>query len=251
MLNSVRIVLVRPMGPTNLGGVCRAMLNMGLHELVLVAPRCDPSDPQAYAYATRAGELLASARIVRSIPEAIADCALTIAATAKGGHYRRQAGITPFEAAGCAQRTARDGGRTAIVFGPEDRGLTIEEVLLLDRVLTIPANPEYPVLNLAAAALIVCYELFQAEQRSRGEPPIRKTGALADDRRKSAMFERLFAALERIGFFRTQHNPDHLKFAFRHLLGRAEMTVNEADIFIGLAQQILHTARDGGDPKQT
>lgn len=243
MLDQVRIVLVRPMGPTNLGSVCRAMMNMGLHELVLVAPRCDPADPQAIAYSTRAVELLASARIVPTISAALADCALTIAASAKGGHYRRQAGVTPFEAAGIVQQNARSGARTAIAFGPEDRGLVVEELLLFDRVLMIPASAEYPVLNLAAAVMVVCYELFQAELRTRGEPPIRKVGELADARRKEVMFERLFEALEQIGFFRAQQDPNHLRYAIRHLLGRADLTENEADILLGLAQQMLWSRR--------
>lgn len=249
MLELVRIVLVRPMGPTNLGSVCRAMMNMGLHDLVLVSPRCDPADPQAIAYATRAGDLLASARIVSDIPTALADCTLTIAASAKGGHYRRQAGVTPFEAAGFVQQNAREGGRTGIAFGPEDRGLVVEELLLFDRVLMIPASAEYPVLNLAAAVMVVCYELFQAELRSRGEPPLRKTGELADARRKDVMFKRLFEALDQIGFFRAQQDPNHLRYALRHLLGRADLTVNEADILLGMAQQILWSQNAGSEAR--
>jgi TrmH family RNA methyltransferase len=236
----LRIVLVRPLRPGNVGAVCRAMSNLGLRELVLVAPQCRLDDPQAVGYAARARDRLAQARIVPDVPAALEGCVLTFATSAKGGLYRRSAALAPAEAAELAARTASIAGPVAIAFGPEDRGLVLSELLSFDRVIEIPADPDYPALNLAAAVVIVCYELRCAGLRLSGRPlsPPSAGAEPADDARKRAMYERLFQGLERIGFFRGQQYPDHLKFALRHLLGRAELTVNETDILIGMGRQM-------------
>ncbi len=238
MLELVRIVLVRPIRPGNIGAACRALKNMGLSDLVLVAPACDHLDPEAEGFAARAKPLLKQLRIVPDIASAIDDCVLTLAASAKRGMYRRQAAVTAAEGARQAVQTAAAGGRVAVVFGPEDHGLTLRELLHFDRVLEIPGNPEYPVLNLAAAVMVVCYELYQAQLEQRGQPAWELDEPPADARRKAILFDKLFAALDMIGFFRGQQNPDHLKFALRRVLGRLPMTINEVDVLIGMSQQI-------------
>lgn len=251
MLERLRIVLVRPGGATNLGSVCRAMANMGLSDLVLVSPACSPMDEQAVNYASHGRTLLTTARIVADIPAALDGCVLTFATSSKAGLYRENAAVEPAAAARLA-RTAAESGRVAFAFGPEDRGLLTRELLHFDRVLTIPAHPGYPVLNLAAAVMVVCYELFRAS-RDEAAPttasvPVASEFAAspapatprewATDGQKQVLYTQLFDALERIGFFRGQQNPDHLRHALRQLLGRAELSGNEADILIGLARQI-------------
>jgi len=236
MLAGVRIVLVAPSGPANVGAVARIMANMGLGDLVLVAPRCDPRATEAVAYATHGRAVLDAARIVEDIPAALAGCVRTYATTSKLGLYRRQAAIPPDEA---ATEALAVGGPVAFAFGREDFGLRTTELLHFDRLVTIPAEDSYPVLNLAAAATIVCYELHRAGRVRAGRPPL--TYALVPDpapaERKEVLFQRLFDALERVGFL-FGPNPDHLKYALRHLLGRIDLTVNEADVLIGLARQI-------------
>ncbi len=238
MLSHVRMVLVSPSGPANIGAVCRAMANLGLSELVLVAPRCDPRDAAAVAYAAHGKHVLDAARVVRDVPAALAGCVRTYATSSKLGLYRRQAAITPAEAAAEAVALTAT-GPVACVFGREDYGLKNEELLHFDRLVTIPADETYPVLNLAAAVTIVCYELRQAWLRRTGQPPLPMIldPGPATDEQKQVLFARLFDALDQIGFFFGQ-NPDHLKYALRHLLGRVNLNVNEADILIGLARQI-------------
>jgi len=238
MLDQIRIVLVRPIRSGNVGAVCRAMVNMGLSDLVLVSPACDVQDAQAQGFAARAKHMLQKARIVDSVARALDGCVATFAASAKGGMYRRQAAVPLAEGSDLAiQKTA--GGRVAVAFGPEDRGLVMSELLEFDRVVEIPADPAYPVLNLAAATTIACYELRQASLRAAGRPPLEGGDEpLATDDRKRILFRKLFDALDGVGFFGGQQNPDHLKYALRRVLGRIEMSVNEADIFIGMAQQI-------------
>lgn len=238
MLDRMRIVLVRPKRPGNVGAVARAMMNMGLSDLVLVEPGCATDDPQAQGYASHAKPLLNGARIASSVSEALDGCVSTFAATAKRGMYRRQAAVTPVEAAETAVRTGA-GGCVAFAFGPEDKGLSLKELLQFDRVVEIPGNPEYPVMNLAAAATVVCYELRQACLRAHDEPPWEPLEEpLAADDRKRILYDKLFDSLDQIGFFGGQQNPDHLKYALRRVFGRSDMTVNEVDILIGMSQQI-------------
>jgi TrmH family RNA methyltransferase len=238
MLANVRIVLVSPSGPANVGAVARVMANMGLSDLVIVAPRCDLQDEQARAYAAHGETVLAAARVVADIPEALAGCARSFATSSKLGLYRRQAAVTPAVAAPEALQVARS-GPVALAFGRESFGLRTAELLHFDRVVSIPADDAYPVLNLAAAVAIVCYELRRAWAAEAAQPelPLAMHSGWAPHERKEHLFEHLFAALDRIGFFGGP-NPDHLKYALRHLFGRLDMSINEVDILIGMARQI-------------
>ena len=238
MLTQVRIVLVSPSGPANVGSVCRVMANMGLSDLVVVAPRCDLRAEAALGYAAHGHSILDRARVVADLPAALAGCVRAYATSSKLGLYRRQAAIPPDVAAEEALRFAPS-GPVAFAFGREDYGLQTKDLLHFDRVVTIPADERYPVLNLAAAAAVICYELRRAWSVASGRPllPMAIGPGLARQEQKQVLFEKLFDALERVGFFFGQ-NPDHLKYALRHLLGRIDLSVNEADILIGLARQI-------------
>ncbi len=238
MLSNIRVVLVSPSGPANIGAVCRAMSNFGLADLVIVTPRCQVRDPAAVAYAARGQAVLEAARVVPDLKTGLAGCVRSYATSSKLGLYRRQAAITPEQAAAEALRLS-SAGTVAFAFGREDYGLQTRELLHFDRIVSIPASESYPVLNLAAAVTIVCYELRRSwlALEGRSALPMAIQPGLATDDQKQVMFERLFDALQAVGFFFGQ-NPDHLKYALRHLLGRVELTVNEADILIGLARQV-------------
>ncbi len=238
MLDRIRIVLYHPTGPTNVGAVSRAMANMGLAELVLVAPKNPTDHEQSIAYASHGLHVLQRARTVDTLEESLNDCVKTYATSSKLGLYRRQAAIVPHEAAREALAQART-GPVAIAFGPESFGFRNRELLLFDRIITIPADDEYPVLNLAAAVTIVCYEVRKAWHGLRDESLLPRAidHEPAPDQRKQILFAKLFDALDNIGFFSDQ-SPDKLKYAIRHLFGRFEMTVHEADVMIGMAQQI-------------
>ena len=238
MLDRVRIILTRPIRSGNVGAVCRAMMNMGLSDLVIVAPDCDLLDAQAQGFAARAKPLLRSARVVETLDEALADCVLALATSAKRGLYRRQAAIAPDDAADLAVQTATR-GPVAIAFGPEDRGLVLNELLAFDRVIEIPGDDDYPVMNLAAAAAVICYEIRRAWLQASGQPAISECDEpLATADRKQVLFAKLFDALEQVGFFQWQQRPEHLRFALRRIFGRVDLTVNEIDVLIGMAGQI-------------
>lgn len=155
-LDNIRIVLVNTTHPGNIGGVARAMKNMGLSRLYLVAPEKFP-DEQATWRAASAGDLLDSAVTTASVEEAIADCQFVVGTSAR----ERRIPWPLLDPRQCAARIGALSAReqVAIVFGREDRGLTNDELQLCNLHLNIPTAEAYSSLNLAMAVQIVCYEL--------------------------------------------------------------------------------------------
>ncbi len=147
----IRFVLVDTSHPGNIGAVARAMKNMGLSELVLVNPREFPH-PEATARASGADDVLASARVVATLQEAIGDCGLVLATTAR----MREQHFRVLEARQAAERIVTEAGlgsgAVAVLFGTERFGLSNEHLLMAHALLRIPANPEYESLNIAMAA---------------------------------------------------------------------------------------------------
>lgn len=148
------IVLVRPQLGENIGKAARAMLNFGLTELRLVAPRDGWPNPSAGPAASGADEVLANARVFETTAEAIADCAHVYATTVRKRGVTKPV-LTP-EAA--AREIAGQQGRCAILFGPERSGLETADVALARTIVTVPINPQFGSLNLAQAVIIIAYE---------------------------------------------------------------------------------------------
>lgn len=148
------IVLVRPQLGENIGKAARAMLNFGLTELRLVAPRDGWPNPSAGPAAAGADLVLEQARIFDTLADAVADCAHVYATTVRKRGVTKPV-VTPEEA---ARAIHRDAGRSAIVFGPERSGLETEEVALARTILTVPINPDFGSLNLAQAVILCAYE---------------------------------------------------------------------------------------------
>lgn len=231
-----RVVLVRTKTASNLGAVARAMRNMGLRDLVLVSPEANPADPRAALLATHHAEpLLRSARIVGSLDEAVADCPLVAATSAlTAGLYREQTSGPPEDILPRLVRVLPT-GPAALVFGPEPSGLTNEEIARCHYLIHIPADPEYPALNLAQSVVVCLYVLRREWARQTEPPPPREPAAPFADQER--MFAHLQTALEEIHFL---YGPKAapLMHALRHLIGRAEPTAQEVKLLHGLARQI-------------
>jgi len=148
------IVLVRPQLGENIGKAARAMLNFGLTEMRLVAPRDGWPNPDAGPAAAGADIVLERARVFDTLAEAVADCAHVYATTVRKRGVTKPV-VTPEEAAAEIHRAQ---GRSAIVFGPERSGLETEEVALCRCILTVPINPDFASLNLAQAVILCAYE---------------------------------------------------------------------------------------------
>ncbi len=162
VLDYIRVVLVEPTHPGNIGAVARAMANMGATRLTLVAPAEFPS-PAATARAAGADHILDAAEVVADIDQAVAECALIIGLSARLRSIQWPC-LTPAAAMKKAVETARQApaAHAALVFGREDRGLTNLELERCHYLTRIPAAAAFPSLNLAAAALVMLYELRHA-----------------------------------------------------------------------------------------
>jgi len=148
------IVLVRPQLGENIGKAARAMLNFGLTEMRLVAPRDGWPNPQAGPAASGADIVLEQARVYDSVAEATADCAHVYATTVRKRGVTKPV-VTPEEA---AREIHAEQGRSAILFGPERSGLETDDVAIARTIVTVPINPEFGSLNLAQAVILVAYE---------------------------------------------------------------------------------------------
>lgn len=160
-LAAVRIVLVEPAGGLNLGSVARIMKNLGLRQLVLVNPKCDPLGSEARQMAVHAVDVLEAARRVMTLPEALIGCQRAIATTGLDHtslpvqlEHPRSALPWLLEADSMGKPVA-----SALIFGREDHGLTKTELNHAQRFVRIPTSLEYGSLNLAQAVAICCYEL--------------------------------------------------------------------------------------------
>jgi tRNA/rRNA methyltransferase len=157
------IVLVRPQLGENIGKAARAMLNFGLTEMRLVAPRDGWPNPDAGPAASGADEVLEGARVFETTAEAVADCAHVYATTVRKRGVTRPV-LTPDEAAGEIHRQT---GRSAVLFGPERSGLETDDVALARAIVTVPINPAFGSLNLAQAVILMAYEWSKRQTLSQ------------------------------------------------------------------------------------
>ena len=161
-LKRIKIVLVEPAGALNVGSIARVMKNMGLSNLVLVNPQCDRHSDDARKMAVHAVDILENAAIAESLPDALAGCQLAIATTA-----RSRSLATQFESPRQGLKWLLNPDLTsALIFGPEDRGLSNNELKYAQKFICIDSNPDYPSLNLAQAVAVCAYELYQANLNS-------------------------------------------------------------------------------------
>lgn len=229
MLEQIRIVLVETSHPGNIGAVARAMKNMCLSDLALVAPRQFPS-AEATARASGADDLLARARVVDSLDEAIADCHRVIGASAR----LRTVSLpqrAPRECAGEALAAASRGERVALLFGREHSGLTNDELGRCHQLVHIPANPDYSSLNIAMAVQVLAYELLQGSAEAPAAVPAARQPVSA--REMQGLFEHLEQAMQDIGFADPRQS-DKLMLRLRRLFFRAEPDGDDIRILRGI-----------------
>jgi tRNA (cytidine32/uridine32-2'-O)-methyltransferase len=243
MGGGVRVVLVGTQHPGNIGSAARAMKTMGLSDLVLVAPERFP-DREANALAAGADDVLEAARVCATLGEALGDCRLVLATTAR----RRSVPMPELSPAEAARRVVagqREGAGVALVFGRERTGLENEELQLCHAAVRIPANPEYSSLNLAAAVQVLAYEwrvaaleagLLDAGRREPAHDP--GPAPDADDRPAShaemeSFFAHLAAFLDTIDFHKGKA-PDVVTHRLRRLFLRAQPDPRELRILRGI-----------------
>jgi tRNA/rRNA methyltransferase len=189
------IVLVRPQLGENIGKAARAMLNFGLTEMRLVAPRDGWPNPSAGPAAAGADSVLAQAQVFDTVADAVADCGHVYATTV------RKRGVTkPVLTPEDALREMRSvEGRSAILFGPERSGLETDDVALARAIVTVPINPEFGSLNLAQAVILCAYEWSRG--RGLAQPPVEEILPPAPQEELDGLIAHLEGMLEPRGYF--------------------------------------------------
>jgi len=206
------IVLVRPQLGANIGKAARAMLNFGLTELRLVAPRDGWPNPDAGPSSAGADIVLANAQVYETLAEAVADCAHVFATTVRKRGVTMPV-VTPEEA---AREIRAEPGRSAIVFGPERSGLETEDVALSRTIITVPVNPEFGSLNLAQAVILCAYEWSKSV--TLAQPTLTDLLPPAPQVELEAMIVQLETMLEAAGYFFPAHRTVATKLTLRTML---------------------------------
>lgn len=231
LLERTRVVLHHPFFPENLGSVARAMHNTGLSELhVVEGPALD--HPNALKLAVNSSHLLAAARAHDRFEAAIEGVTLVIGTTAHPFDELRF--FTPRQASRLA--LGHD-GPVALVFGNEKNGLTIDELRRCHAVVRIPCLAPGASLNLAQAAMIVCYEWLSAAIEGGPSDPLVGWTAIAPPEELDALAERMTEALTETGFFKP-HNAAKKRGGLRRMLGRLQMDPAELDLMRGLVHRL-------------
>ncbi|MGF1570306.1 MAG: RNA methyltransferase [Nodosilinea sp.] len=258
-LSGVRVVLVEPAGPLNVGAAARVMKNMGLGQLVLVNPQCDLGSAAAQRMAVHGADVLAAATVVTTLPEALIGCQRAIATT---GRLHPQVHtlespevalpwLLPLSPAGHFE--------SALVFGPEDRGLSNDELIYAQRWVRIPASDSYPSLNLAQAVAVCSYVLHRAagasdapEANRWGPDPLPPGADEPVDRASLDQMEGFYQDLEivllKIGYL-YPHTAASRMAKFRRLLHRSEPNLEELAMLRGVLRQV-NWALDSARPQQ-
>lgn len=229
-LENIAIVLNRPRYPENIGAAARAMRNMGLRELILVNPENFDSY-RALTLATHAAaDVVHGIRIYENLTEALSGFGYVAGTTARLGS-RRQSIVSPET---MAERIIPlcENNRAAVVFGPEDRGLTNEELRLCHGLVNIPTTG-FSSVNLAHSVTVICYELFKAGLA----PPAEFAPRLATRHELDIMYDQLKDTLVRIGFIQAD-NPDHWLDRFRRFFSRLPLRAGEVSLIRGICRQI-------------
>lgn len=241
-LSEIRIVLIDTTHPGNIGAVARAMKVMGLRRLVLVRPRYFP-DAKASAMASSAADLLSEATVVDKLDDAISDCRLVLGASARPRTLDWP--MLPARDAGeYLHHSIQDGlpaAQAAVLFGTESVGLSNEQLQRCHYRIEIPANPDYPSLNLAQAVQVITYELRMAMLAGGDAACVKSVDpshAPADDRSVESFLERLQVMISELDILNPAQ-PKMLMQRLRRLFLRARLEASEVSILQGIVSAVL------------
>ncbi|WP_243367047.1 RNA methyltransferase [Fundidesulfovibrio soli] len=248
MLSNLAVVLFRPKFSANIGSTARAMANMGCSRLIVVSPQ-EWDEGRARALATQKGqEILDSMTVVDDLAQALAPFQAVYGTTARTGGWRKGL-LTPETAAARGMEAVRAGSGVAILFGPEDKGLTNDETKVCDRLVCIPTSEEASSLNLSQAVLIILYEFMKAataravpaaalqSAEEPGEPAPAQESRAATHKEREALFANLREALTAIDFIKDD-NPDYWMLPVRAFVERIRLKRAEFNMLMGLCRQV-------------
>ena len=236
-LANLSVILVNTVSPGNVGSIARVMKNLGFQVLKLVTVnRLD--DEECRRMAGRAFDLIQGARRFNDLSEATADEQILFGTTSGRERLERGKVLDPFRAAHRIREYAPE-NRIGLVFGPERSGLSEQQLARCQFRVSIPSNPEYPVLNISKAVAILLYELSRVSLRTSREK--RRLVSMAE---RESFYEDLKKVLIEIGFL-SESNPEHIMNAIRGILNQPELTERDLKILRGIVGQLDWYIRAG------
>lgn len=236
MLDNLAVILFRPKYPENIGSVARACLNMGVTNLIIVDPYNFDMEKALPLATAHAKHVLEGARIVKTLPEAVEGFTSVYGTTARTGGWRKGL-MTPASMANVVDERLRSGGKVAIVFGPEDTGLTNEETSFCSGLLTIPTCHEVTSLNLSQAVVVVLYECFLRSLDTPFVPPGPPDERPATVQEQEVLFANIQESLLAIDFLK-EDNPDYWMLPFRRFFTKISLKRNEFNLLMGVCRQV-------------
>jgi tRNA/rRNA methyltransferase len=231
------IVLVRPQLGQNIGKAARAMLNFGLTEMRLVAPRDGWPNPDAGPAASGADLVLEQARIFDTVQDAIADCSAVFASTVR----RRDLVMPVVGPEEMADRIAGSPERSAILFGPERSGLETEEVALANAIVTVPINPEFGSLNLAQAVILLAYEW--SKRSALAQPTAKEAEPPAPHGELEGLIGQFDEELTAKGYFHPRSRTQSTKNTLRTIFTKAGWSSREVKAVRGIIRALVGPTR--------
>ncbi len=236
MLKNISVVLFGTKYPENVGSAARAMRNMDCSDLILVNPPLWNME-RAMPLATAKGhEIVEKARICSDLETALADHSKIYGTTARTGGWRKGV-LTPAEAAPLIVQQLKDGEKIALVFGPEDRGLTNDETKLCSRLINIPTSEESSSLNLSQAVLIILYECFKEALETPftpAGPPEERVTTFQEQEILAANLQETLLAID----FLKEDNSDYWMLPVKRFMSRINIKRNEFNLLMGICRQI-------------
>ena len=238
--NTPVIVLVRPQLGQNIGKAARAMLNFGLTELRLVAPRDGWPNPDAGPAASGADIVLERAEVYETVQSAIADCSNVFASTVR----RRDLVMPVVGPEEMADRIAASPSKSAILFGPERSGLETEEVALASAIVTVPINPEFASLNLAQAVILLAYEWSRRSELA--QPPVKELEPPAPHGDLEGLIGQLDEELTEKGYFHPPSRAQATKNTIRTIFTKTGWSSREIKAIRGIIRSLVNPPRRRG-----
>jgi tRNA/rRNA methyltransferase len=231
------IVLVRPQLGQNIGKAARAMLNFGLTEMRLVAPRDGWPNPDAGPSASGADAVLEQAQVFATVQDAVADCAQLYASTVR----RRDLIMPVIRPEQMADQITTSAERSAILFGPERSGLETDEVALSNAIVTVPINPEFGSLNLAQAVILLAYEWSRNAQLA--QPPAKELEPPAAHGELEGLIGQLDQALVAKGYFHPPSRTEATRNTIRTIFTKTGWSSREVKAVRGIVRALVGPAR--------
>lgn len=231
-------VLVRPQMGENIGAAARAMWNFGLEAMRVVDPRDGWPNSRAVAMASGAGRLLDEAQLTKTTADALSDCEMVFATTARPRGLTKPV-VTPERAMQIASEKIAEGQRVGVLFGPERAGLENDDIARANAIINVPVNPEFPSLNLAQCVLLTAYEWRRATEEVAAERMEMAQADWASHADIDSLSTHYEETLTQAGFFFPEAKAANMKTNLRNMWSRMPLTRADVQMLHGVLRQMV------------